>query len=283
MMESVIRENVILPTPFPPRWASGWGEDDEGVFAVLRLGTAVMEMRWISPGEFTMGSPGNEPGRDDDEGPEHQVIVSGGFWLAETPCTQAQWQAVMGENPSHFKGDNLPVDSVNWDDCIGFCDRLNQSIPDLFARLPSEAEWEYACRAGTTSPFNNGMFWTTPDDIHAALEPVGWYDRNSGDETHPVKLKQANAWGLYDMHGNVWEWCQDWYGSYSVGTVTDPAGPARGEDRVVRGGCCWNQAGPCRSAFRLWRHPSIRFQGLGFRLAAGQPLGQSSTARQSRN
>ena len=261
---------MILPAAFPPPWAGGWGEDRKGVFAEVVVRGVTMEMRWIPPGRFLMGSPEDEPGRSKDEGPQHGVTLSRGFWLAATPCTQAQWEAVMGSTPSLFKGPDRPVESVSWEDCRAYCAALNKLLPGLEARLPTEAEWEYACRAGTTSAFNDGSACTAPEGDVPALNRLDWYDRDSGGETHMVGQKVANVWWLYDMHGNVWEWCQDLYGSYASESQIDPTGAESGDFRVVRGGGWFFHARICRSAYRFWSHPGFRGDDLGFRLAAGQ-------------
>ena len=229
-----------------------------------------------------MGSPDGEQGRFDDE-VQHSVTITRGFWLGETPCTQEQWAAVMGGNPSHFKeqGSSRPVEQVSWEDCQGFCERLGRTVPGLDFRLPTEAEWEYACRAGTTSAFNDGSECTRPDGKDLALDRLGWHGEGFGEgETHPVREKQPNTWGLYDMHGNVWEWCEDaaevQLDPYRVvtDTYTDDAVDPVCRDRawrVVRGGSYWNLARNCRSASRYAFEPGYRDRYLGFRLASGQP------------
>lgn len=224
--------------------------------AIANLG---IELIWIDPGNFSMGSAS---GGDNDERPVTMVTLSRGFWLAQTEVTQAQWQAVMGSNPSNFKGTNLPVEQVNWTEAMEFCRKLTEReraagrLPAGYAyTLPTEAQWEYACRAGTTGEYAG--------DLNA----MAWYKGNSGDQTHPVAQKQPNAWGLYDMHGNVWEWCLDWYGDYPGGSVTDPKGAASGSYRVNRGGSWRFFAAFCRSANRDRAGPGIRWGNLGFRLA----------------
>lgn len=270
--------SLILPPVFPPPWAGGWGEDARGVYADIVIEGVVLEMRWIPRGTFRMGSLEEENGRDDDEGPQHEVEISRGYWLGETPVTQAQWQAVMGGNPSEFKGAENPVEKVSWEECGEYTAKLNAMMPGLGARLPSEAEWEYACRAGTTAAFNNGADCTKPEGEDPALSKLGWYGENSGHSSHAVGQKRPNDWGLYDMHGNVWEWCEDWFGSYGKREELDPTGPETGDGRVVRGGCWDGYARCCRSACRNWGHPSDRFNGrLGFRLAAGPELKNKST------
>jgi len=216
-------------------------------------------MCWIPPGEFMMGSPKDEQGRNNDEN-QYQVTHTQGFWLAKTEVTQAQWKAVMGNNPSHFKGDDLPVESVSWNDIAGpggFIDKVNQTAAAAGGRfhLPTEAQWEYACRAGTPGPYAGD------------LDQMAWYERNSGGKAHPMGQKQANAWGLHDMHGNVWEWCADWYGTYPSATKTDPQRAASGSIRVLRGGSWFDYAVSCRSAFRNSYFPGLTSFSVGFRPA----------------
>ncbi|MDO4551674.1 MAG: formylglycine-generating enzyme family protein [Planctomycetia bacterium] len=197
-----------------------------------------------------MGSPSSEAGRYSDETP-HRVTLTKGFWMLETEVTQKMWESVMENNPSHFRGDNLPVENVCWHDCQEFCKKLRNL--GLNIQLPTEAQWEYACRAGTTG-------------AHAGdLDSMGWYDSNSRSKTQAVGQKKPNAWGLYDMHGNVWEWCADWYDVYPSGSVTDPMGPASGSDQVFRGGGWFDGAEGCRSAFRSYNMPMKRYNFLGFR------------------
>ncbi len=221
-------------------------------------GGVTLELVWIPPGDFTMGSPAGEENRDDDE-TQHRVALTKGFWLGKYEVTQAQWKAVMGNNPSHFKGDDLPVEQVSWDDCQAFVKKLNTKGQGTF-RLPTEAEWEYACRAGSTTAYCFG-------DSSSTLSRYGWYSGNSDWKTHSVGGKSANAWGLYDMHGNVWEWCQDWYGDYPSGSVTDPTGPSSGSRRVFRGGSWFDAPRLCRSANRSRSVPGGWHCSLGFRLA----------------
>jgi sulfatase modifying factor 1 len=261
-----------MPTPFPPVWASAWGTNRRACFfAELELAQgAVTRLRWIPPGRFLMGSPADEAGRWKEEGPQHWVMLTCGYWLADAPCTQAEWRAVMGTKPSYFKGNDLPVEQVSWEECQEFCKRLRSRYPGLEARLPTEAEWEYACRAGTTSAYNDGPTCTGPEEKDLALDKVGWFNENSGGKIHPVRQKEANRWGLYDMHGNVWEWCEDWYGDYNADDQVDPAGPASGSERVHRGGSWGFRVWYCRSAYRYWRRPGDRHPDLGFRLASSQ-------------
>lgn len=239
------------------------------MFAEIVLGAARIEMRWIPPGRFMMGSPVEERGRFDNE-IQHEVTLTRGFWLGATPVTQRQWEAVMGDRPSRFEGAENPVEQVNWDATQRFCQKLDEMLGGAGCRLPTEVEWEYACRAGTASAFNNGSECTVPAGEDPALEQLGWYTQNSDETTHPVRQKACNAWGLYDMHGNVWEWCSDWYGEYRPEPQTNPCGPRDGEFRVFRGGCWGSDARYCRSAYRDWDLPGIPWYLLGFRLAAGQ-------------
>ena len=214
-------------------------------------GGVTLEMLWVPPGDFTMGSNDG----DSDEKPPHQVTLTQGFWLGKYEVTQEQWERVMGSNPSNFKGAKNPVECVSWDDAQAFCKKPGNGL-----RLPTEAEWEYACRAGSTTAYCFG-------ESHSGLGDYAWYNDNSGSKTHPVGGKKPNAWGLYDIHGNVWEWCQDWYGDYPRGSVTDPTGRTSGTYRVLRGGS-WN-CGPayCRSASRFGRPPGRRVTFVGVRVA----------------
>jgi formylglycine-generating enzyme required for sulfatase activity len=228
---------------------------------MLDLGKGVtMKLVLIRPGKFMMGSPDSEQGRASDEGPQHEVTISKPFYIGVTEVTQAQYEAVMGTNPSANKGPTNPVENVSWDEAVEFCRRLSEKTRKIFS-LPTEAEWEYACRAGTQTRFSFG-------DSGSVLGDYAWYTSNSGGKTHPVGLKKPNPWGLYDMHGNVLEWCADWYGSYSSGPSTDPQGATSGNDRVIRGGS-WRGDGPVymRCARRLSGDPKARYYSHGFRCA----------------
>ena len=225
-----------------------------------------MEFVLIPAGTFMMGSPDSDPDADDNEKPAHQVTLSQDFYLGKYPVTQAQWEAMMGANPSEFKGAARPVETVSWDDVQAFMQKLNERGGADHYRLPTEAQWEYACRAGSSTRYHFG-------DDAAQLGDYAWYHDNSGGQTHPVGQKQPNAWGLYDMHGNVWEWVQDWYGDYTVAPVTDPIGPTSGAVRVIRGGSWGDAALYARSAVRFRFHPGDRFDNLGFRClsSGGEP------------
>jgi formylglycine-generating enzyme required for sulfatase activity len=232
----------------------------------------------VEGGTFQMGSPSSEPGRINDEGPQHQVTVSS-FYMGKYEVTQREYREVMGTNPSSIKGgDNLPVENVSWYDAVEYCNALsrkegltpaytisgsgdNRTVTwNLSAngyRLPTEAEWEYACRAGTTTAYNTGA------NIN---NNTGWYEDNSARSTQEIGRKPANAWGLYDMHGNVGEWCWDWFTDYTSGTQTDPVGASSGSNRVARGGSWFDSAQYVRSACRVHPTPSLRNRDLGFRL-----------------
>ena len=222
-------------------------------------GGATMEMIYVAPSTFMMGSPVSEVGRDANE-TQHQVTLTKGYWLGKYEVTQAQWQSVMGSNPSKFQGGSRPVEQVSWEDCQRFIDTVNSQL-NCGARLPTEAEWENACRAGTL-----GLYGGNGD-----LEDMGWYSGNSGRETHFVGRKHANAWGFHDMHGNVFEWCGDWYGNYDD-ILTDPTGPSVGKYRVVRGGGWGYDARWCRSALHTWFEPDKHSWVCGFRLCCSPEL-----------
>lgn len=240
-----------------PAWASTAGDDNYGSYADLEVGGVVQRFRWIAPGTFWMGSPDSEPGRRANE-TRHQVKLTKGYWLADTACTQALWQQVMGSNPSHFKdnADN-PVEQISWEDTQQFFEALNFQVPELNLCLPSEAEWGYACRAGSVTPYSFGQ------SINAQQANFG---QNIG-QTVSVKSLPANAWGLYQMHGNVWEWCNDGYGDYPKGSVSDPKGSDGGSHRVLRGGSWYNSPQYLRSAYRNNNSPDYRDLNIGFRPA----------------
>jgi len=227
----------------------------------LDLGNGVtMKLVLIRPGTFVMGSPGSEQGHKADEGPQHQVTISKPFYMGVTEVTQAQYEAVMGTNHSQFKGPTNPAENVSWEDAVDFCRKLSEKTGKT-VRLPTEAEWEYACRAGSKTRFSFG-------DSESVLGNYAWYKSNSGNNTHPVGQKKPNPWGLYDMLGNVAEWCADRCGSYSGESSTDPQGPGSGGPRVARGGSWGNDdTNSFRCAFRLSIAPVFRGGRTGFRCA----------------
>jgi formylglycine-generating enzyme required for sulfatase activity len=294
-MTAPVQTTRFAPHPLSmgaaPTWASEWGEDRFGVFAGFAVAGVTQIMRWIRPGTFLMGSPYDEPGRFSNEGPRHDVKLTTGFWLFDTPCTQALWMAVMDDNPSRFKSPGRPVDGVSWNDAQAFIARINALIPGLNLGLPTEAQWEYASRAGTESALYSGPIDILGLNNAPALDAIAWYggnsgagfeldngydtssfqakqypDRNAG--TRLVRLKEANAWGLHDMLGNVLEWCEDGSRMYSRETTIDPVGPTEiGASRVLRGGSWTDAARYCRSAGRFGGGPDDRNDTIGFRCA----------------
>ncbi len=263
-----------LPALFPEPWASEWGEDGYGLWMAFEYRGVRHALRWIPPGSFWMGSPLDEAERRQDE-TRHEVTLSEGFWLGETTVTQALWEAILGENPSQFKGAERPVERVSWEDAARFIEELNTALPGLGLSLPTEAQWEYACRAGSETPFSFGA-GITPEQVNydGNLPYSGGEKGLNRQETVAVKALPCNRWGLYQMHGNVWEWCQDGYGDYPPGPVTDPGGVEGGDGRVLRGGSWFFGARGCRSAYRYLREPGARNDGFGFRLARGR-MGQT--------
>ena len=319
-----------------PDWASGWGQDGLGVHIEFTIQDVTQRLRWIPPGSFLMGAPPREEaasaqepttqeprtlldrflGRKaasgsaalrprpvstepshDWEHPQHLVVIREGYWLFDTAVTQGLYEAVTGENRSRFRSADRPVENVTWDEAQAFIEALNRKLPGVALRLPSEAEWEYACRAGTREATYAGAMEILGERNAPVLDGIAWYGGNSGAGfeletgedssgwaekqfdhskagTRPVKLKKPNAWGLYDMLGNVWEWCEDhWHESYSgapgdgrAWLDTDASSAA---DRVIRGGSWGGTARDVRSAYRRGYEPQSRSGGLGFRCARG--------------
>ncbi len=242
-----------------PEWADTIGRDRFGVFVTIKVPAlegepVVQRMRWIPPGRFLMGSADDDPLGRKNERPQHEVVIGRGFWLFDTPCTQALWTAVMGDNRSHFKGPNRPVERVSWNDVQSFLSRLEGRFG---LTLPSEAQWEYACRAGTQAA--------------PVLDDVAWFRDNSGKQTHDVGTKAANALGVYDMLGNVWEWCADsWHATYVDVPADGRAWMAARDgaaDRVLRGGSWESEARLVRSAYRSRHTTATRNIVIGFRCA----------------
>ncbi|HRX62906.1 MAG TPA: formylglycine-generating enzyme family protein [Candidatus Competibacter sp.] len=292
-------ERLTFRRLIKPTWASAIGRDRFGLWCEIAVDPGrgepvVQRLRWIPPGRFWMGSPEEEPGRFDKEGPRHLVTLIDGYWLFDTPCTQSLWEAVIENNPSRFQSPTRPVEQVSWDDTQTFLSKINERIHGLNLVLPSEAQWEYACRAGTETALYTGELAILGECNAPALDPIAWYSGNSGVEfdltdgedssdwpekqyshtkagTHPVKLKRANPWGLYDMLGNVWEWCQDGMKNYDAEAQTNPTSSlAADADRVLRGGSWGGFARRVRTAFRNHDHPVFRFDHFGFRCARVQ-------------
>jgi len=264
---------LLDPSPplFPADWAITWGEDAYGLWQACTITGVRQVMRWCPPGCFLMGSPVEEPERLGSE-TRHEVTLTRGFWLAESACTQALWLAVTGKNPARFQEDpEHPVEQVSWLDCLDFIAAANRLRDDsLVLRLPTEAEWEYACRADTRTPFSFGdALDTGRANYHGDYPYKSGLNGEYRQRTLPVRSFAPNPWGLYQMHGNVWEWCADWHGDYPVGPISDPIGPADGRFRVLRGGGWYGRGRRLRSAYRDRSLPGARRAGLGLRLAAG--------------
>ncbi len=234
-----------------PYTNSGWAKE-------IVHETTGIELMYIPAGAFVMGSPESEAGRYRQEEVQHPVTISCGFYLGKHAVTQGQWERLMKSNPSHFKGENLPVETVSWNDAQDFCRQAG-------FRLPTESEWEYACRAGTTGAYSGT----------GILDSMGWYDDNSGGKTHPVGQKAPNGWGLYDMHGNVWEWCAD-AEDLSPTDVVTPAKPDSSPRRPFRGGSWFSLASLCRSAYRVRGGAGARGDNQGFRVALSTVQAQAA-------
>jgi len=277
-------------------WANDGGRDEFGSWATLQVGKVRQRFRFVEPGSFLMGSPAEEPGRFAFEGPRHEVTISRGFWLADTPCTQALFQAVLNRNPSQFLDPQRPVENVSWHSAQEFLEALSAMV-SCPLRLPTEAEWEYACRAGTDTATYAGPLQILGKRNAPVLDPIAWYGGNSGhhfDHKHGVDSKEwtekqyphrvagtrqvaqkwANPWGFFDLLGNVWEWCADAAPTrdtpYGGGPRRDPLGQ-RGPYRIYRGGSWVGYAARVRVAFRGAAEPTYKSNDLGFRLAIGEP------------
>jgi formylglycine-generating enzyme required for sulfatase activity len=296
---------LVLEAREVPPWATRFGWDRYGLFADFEAAGATFAMRWIPPGEFMMGSPEDEPGRYDDAGPQHRVTIGRGFWLGETPVTQGQYAAVTGNRPSHFShaGDRAPVEQVSWEDCREFCKgvagKVRGAEAPLAFRLPSEAEWEYACRAGTNTALYTGPLTIEGERNGPELDAIAWYGGNSGVDyeggvdssdwpekrrehnragTHPVGQKARNAWGLYDMLGNVYEWCEDvWQDNHEGAPDDGSARHGEGGGRVCRGGSWASDARYCRCACRNRWQPVDRNGYLGFRLVLAAQVNRGTS------
>ena len=295
----------LLSSGHPPDWASGWGQDRYGIFAEIYLEHpndwrgVEQRLRWIPPGKFTMGSPLDESERFEQEGPETEVTIRDGFWLFDTPVTQELYELVTGENPSSYKSSTRPVQNIHWGDANQFIEMMNVHIAGLNLRMPSEAEWEYACRAGTRTATYAGSMETFGLNNAPVLEEIAWYGGNCGRDwdlddgfdltklpqrryddpiggTHPVAVKRPNLWGLYDMLGNVSEWCADeWHGNHAdanpFGIARCPSQLPRDLNHVARGGSWISRARYLRSACRTRPRPwSLHGHGPGLRCAGDQ-------------
>ena len=250
--QSIVDQQPVTQTPVT---------NSDNISIPVKDGVSI-EMVRVEAGTFTMGATSEMKDPWDDEKPTHQVTLTNDYYIGKYEVTQALWKAVMGKNPSDFKGDNLPVEKVSWDDCQEFISKLNRITGKTF-RLPTEAEWEYATRGGKKS---RGYQYSGSNNI----SDVAWYDSNSGNKTHAVGSKQANELGIYDMSGNVWEWCHDWDGSYSSSSQVNPTGANSGSRRVDRGGSWINDAGCCRSSCRGSYTPVNRLDILGLRLVLSE-------------
>lgn len=276
-LEQPDRDPAFWADGTPPSWARAWGWDEHGAWVEFSIEgrdgqTVTQRMRWIEPGPFMMGSPEDEPDRYRDEGPRHVVKIRDGFWLFDTACTQSLWEAVTGKNRSRFKGRDRPVEQVSWDDVQRFIEAINTRLPGVGLSLPSETRWEFACRAGTVTPFSFGDT-ITPEQVNCDGRQYPYVGGEPGlcrGETLPVKALPPNDWGLYQMHGNVREWVQDaWHATYEGaprdGSAWDST--ASSAARVVRGGSWDMGARYCRSAYRYGIGPGYRAYYLGFRCA----------------
>ena len=247
----------------------GGGEGEGGEETVVeempetmtfKVGNSEFTVSRVDPGTFTIGPVAGDPEVTEDEKPAHKVDLTETYYIGRTEVTQELYAAVMGKNPSNFKGSNLPVEQVSYNDALEFCKRLSEKTGKNFT-LPTEAQWEYAARGGQKSPEQPELYSGSNN-----INEVSWFGDNSGEKTHPVATKAPNALGIYDMTGNVFEWCLDWYGSYKGAGTTDPNGPAKGVDRVLRGGSWRGEAKNCRVSYRFNYGPDHNRFNLGFRV-----------------
>ncbi len=232
-----------------------------GPWVRISIHSVEQRLRWVPPGSFRMGSPDSDGEAHERERPQHWVSLARGYWMFDTPCTQAMWTSVVGGNPSRFKGDDQPVESVTWHDCQAFLKELNVRLPNSHFRLPREAEWEYACRAGSETVRYG-------EDLNA----IAWWHSNSNGQARSVGLKKPNAWGLYDMLGNVYEWCEGSQRTFDANHVNDRVEKLDSRaNRGIRGGGWHSNSAHVRAAYRYWRAPGVSRVTLGFRaLSSGQ-------------
>jgi len=257
-MNTIRRTGLVVAVFFSLLLAAGCSQPAKRLTVDLGNGVT-MEFVRIEAGTFMMGSSATEKNREDDEGPPREVTITESFYMGVTEVTQEQYQAVMGKNPSSFTGAQRPVEQVSWDDATAFCGKLSQET-GRGVRLPTEAEWEYACRAGRSTSFSFG-------DSYTELDNHAWCKGNAGGQTHPVGAKKPNAWGLYDMHGNVYEWCSDRYvDSYANADTRDPKAPLAGPYHVVRGGAWSYPPQGCRAADRMYDSAGDSHDNGGFRV-----------------
>lgn len=249
-------------------WMTATGRDAYGTFAAWNVDGVVQRMRWIPSGVFAMGSPEGEVGRTEDEGPRHEVTLTRGFWLGESPVTQRLWSALLPLPPVARRDSERPVTHVSWSDCERYLRALNKAVPGLAARLPTEAEWERACRAGVDDATWAGALRRESDAPPAWLDAIGWFDERGGPK--PVRGKAPNPWGLHDMLGNVFEWCHDAYAPYGSEARVDPC--VAGADAINRGASVDSAPALRRAAFRRWNGRSFRSPSVGFRVASGGVL-----------
>ena len=257
ILQSVISQPIVAQQPMDQTPVT----NVDNISIPVKDGISIDMVR-VEAGTFTMGATAEMKNTEDSEKPTHRVTLTNDYYIGKYEVTQALWQAVMGDDPSYFKGDNLPVEAVTWDDCQEFIGKLNRITGKTF-RLPTEAEWEYAARGGNKSRGYQYSGSNNPSN-------VAWYDDNSGDKTHAVGTKQPNELGIYDMSGNVWEWCQDWYETYSSSSQVNPTGANSGSCRVVRGVSWYNNARNCRLSLRGSNTPDFRSSNLGLRLVLSE-------------
>lgn len=299
------RSSITIASWTKESWATAAGLDHYGLWADTEVKGVTVRFRWIPPGRFFIRPLASESGRYSDEGPQKEVTLTDGHWLADAPCTQALWQAVMGTNPSRFVSRDRPIEQVSWNNCQEFMEKLNKQVPGLEARLPNEKEWEHACRAGTQTATWLGNPAILGENHAQLLDEIAWYGGNSGQDfelengydssewldkqyahtragSHQIRRKRANPFGLFDMLGNVDEWCMDYWIPYEWEAVTDASLPSNGSNRITRGGSWISDAYDVRADSRGGYSSSYQDIYLGFRIALGQGKGHSGLAPDTR-